>query len=162
MSCVKSKDGASMSRSIGLCLGRGKGGPATVLSDWGWDCASAEPPVNATTINAVEAAMTARKRSCNIRDYIDDEADDRADEEKRKNRMHQGDATDPRRGDGYVGCLITYGNRKRVIHEVPEIRSRAFGKIESRLIGRFTVDDRVVVVELHVVKPKINMSQEPR
>src|SRR6516164_9908650 len=162
MPCVMSKDGASISRSIGLCLGRGAGGSATVSPDWDWDCAIAETAVTATAISATEAEMTARTRSRNIRDDVDHETDDRANKEKRKDRVHQSDATDSRRGDGDIRRLITHRDRKRVIHEIPEVGRRAFGKLEPQVVDQLAVDDRVVVVELHVVKTKINVSQEPR
>src|SRR6516165_683368 len=55
-----SKDGASMSRSIGLCLGRGAGGSATVSPDWDWVCAIAAPAASATTISTANARMAAR------------------------------------------------------------------------------------------------------
>ena len=42
MSCVKSREGASISKSIGLYLGRGAGGPAEGSPDSDADCAIAE------------------------------------------------------------------------------------------------------------------------
>jgi hypothetical protein len=60
MSCVKSKDGASISRSMGLYLGRATGGPVAVSPDCDADCASAEPAASATAISAAEARMAAR------------------------------------------------------------------------------------------------------
>src|SRR5215472_6805033 len=169
MSCVMSKDGASISRLIGLCFGRGAGGSATVSLDWDWDwdCAITEPAVSAAAINAIATWMAPRlhiireRRSSNIRDYVHHETNYRSNEEKRKNRMHEGDAADPGRGDSDIRRLIAHGNRKRVIHEVPEVGRRAFGKLEPQVISAFAVDDRVVVVELHVVETKIDMGQEP-
>src|SRR6516165_3437412 len=123
-----------MSRSIGLCLGRGAGGSPTVSPDWDWVCAIAAPAATATTISAAQAAMIGCERSCNIRDYVDYETDDRADKEKRKNRMHEGDPADPRRGDSNIRRLIAHGNRKGVIHEIPEVGRRAFRKLEPQVI----------------------------
>src|SRR6516162_8341227 len=169
MSCVMSKDGASISRLIGLCLGRGAGGSATVSLDWDWDwvCAITEPAVSATAINAIATRMAPRlhiiheRRSSNIRDYVHHETNYRSNEEKRKNRMHEGNAADPGRGDGDIRRLIAHGNRERVIHEVPEVGRWALGKFEPQVVSHLSVDDRVVIIELHVMETKINMGQEP-
>src|SRR5271169_3708192 len=56
---MKSRDGASISRSIGLCLGRAPGNPTGVSPDWVCDCAIAELPARSTMISVTEAVMTA-------------------------------------------------------------------------------------------------------
>src|SRR6516162_2914590 len=97
---MKSRDGASISRLMGLCLGRATGGPAAVSPDCNADCAIAELATRVTTIAATEVGMTARKRSRDIRDHVDHETDDCRNEQKRKDRMQQGDAADSHRGYG--------------------------------------------------------------
>src|SRR6266481_4962617 len=56
---MKSRDWASISRSIGLCLGRAPGNPTEVSPDWACDCAIAELPARTTMISVTEAVMTA-------------------------------------------------------------------------------------------------------
>src|SRR6516162_10819193 len=75
--------------------------------------------------------------------------------------MHKCNAAYPHRGDGDIRRLIAHGNRKGVIHEIPEVGRRALRKFEYQLVGQFAVDDGVVVVEAYVMKPKIDVSQEP-
>ena len=101
--------------------------------------------------------MTAAELSHDIRDDVDYETDDRGNEEKRENRVQEGDAAYPHRGNGDIGGLIAHGYSKRVIHKIPEVGRPALGK----LISQFALDDGVVVVEAHVVEAKINMGKEP-
>jgi hypothetical protein len=58
-------------------------------------------------------------RSCDMRDYVDYEADDCVSEEKRINRMDQGDTANSHRSDGGIQRLIR--------HDLPqnELRGRA-------------------------------------
>src|SRR6516165_10970143 len=142
---------------MGGRMGRGPGSSAVESPDCDSDCATAVLVARATKIKATKAGMTARERSRNIRDDVDDETDDRRNEKKREDRMDKGDAAYPHRGDGDIRRLIAYGNRKRIIHKIPEVRRRALGKLEPHVISQLAVDDMVVVVEAHVMKTKIKM-----
>src|SRR5271157_2348340 len=117
---MKSVADASVSRSMGLGTGGIRRGLAEPSLELDADCAVAGLAARKITITVTEARVTARERSCDIRDYVDHKADDCRHEEKRKNRMQQGDAAYPHRGDGDVGGLKAHGYRERVIHEIPE------------------------------------------
>ena len=73
--------------------------------------------------------MTNFGRLDNIRDYVDHKTDDRSNEEKRENRMQQGDSAYPRRGDRDIGGRIAQRNRKSVVHEVVEVCHLTMGKL---------------------------------
>src|SRR5271166_6702655 len=113
------------------------------------------------TCGSIVAANVRHRRSCNVQDNVDRKTDYHGEEKRRKNRMYKGDAANLHRRDRDIRGRIAHGNRKSIIHEIPEVRRLTLGNLEPLLIGKFAAGDGVLVVKTHVVKPKINVRQEP-
>ena len=101
------------------------------------------------------------RQSNNVGQDIDDQPHDRRDEEERENRVQKRDAADRRRGDRHIGGLITHGDGKRIIHEIPVIRRLPLRVGHPLVIMRRIIGNRVIVVHPHIMQTEPDMRQQP-